>query len=196
MIKQISTKWAVIVGAIAVTLLALIPISAWAVDYPGVGDDEASVGGSVSTEVGLWADESEISFSAPAVINFAMKGDGEFVYPTAGAAKIKNNSIFDIKVKQYVITNDADAHGMADISTAGSTANAYQLKVKPGTGANYDFATAGTVTCGNTDWTIGHVEGSNSLGLTFSNGKMVNATSIWGDTGHHLQDVVWTVQAA
>lgn len=196
MVKSLNTKMFVLMAGVAIAVAALIPAIAMAADYPGVDDGTVTTGNTAQTEVGLKADESQLSFTAPAVINFAMKADGTFEYPTN--AKFTNNSIFDLRVKSYVVTSDAsvNAHGVssADYDTA-TEANTYKLQVKPGTGSLVDFAVS-QATLSATDWLIGHTAGATTLGITFDNGVMKNVTSgTWVD-GHKLQDVVWTVAAA
>lgn len=190
-------KWKVIavVSTVCLAVSCFVPFTAFATDFPGT-ESGPFTGTTATTAVNLKADESTLSFTAPTVINFSMASTGDITGPTN--AKFTNTSVFDLVVKDYTITSDNAAHGVADVTSA-TEDNSYQLKVTPGTATTaYDFATNQTLSLTAADWTIGHAVGAADLGLAFSNGKMVNVTSgTWTPAdGHALQSVVWTVGAA
>lgn len=114
-------------------------------DYPGVNDGVSGYGKTATTQVGLKIDESQLCFTAPSVINFAMKGDGSFICPSDGAAKFTNNSIFALKVSSFDVASDSAATGLSTSAYGTSNSNcAYKIKVKPGSGTPIDFAVSGS----------------------------------------------------
>lgn len=178
-------------------ILMLQPNFAEAVDYPGVQDGEpVTEDTTASTEVGLKIDDSQLCFTAPAIINFALMADGSFKYPTDNLAKFTNNSVFDLKVVQYEIASDSVAKGYSSSGFSSATdANAYKLSVKPNGGTAVDFAVTNK-NLSATEWKVPCGSSANTLGLSFSNGQMKNVSgSIW-TTGHKLQQVLWTLSAA
>ena len=123
-------------------VLALIPVVSFAVDYPGAEVYDVQ-GTTAQTAVGLKTDESQLSFTAPSVINFALKPDGTFISPTSENTYIKNNSLMDIKVKSFAVTSKSGAVGVADVSGA-TQANTYQINVKGNTNTLFPFAVSST----------------------------------------------------
>lgn len=135
-IKSLNRKWIVACSVIALAVCALVPAMAWAVDYPGY-EEGAITGTTAETQVGLKVDESQLSFTAPTVINFAMNADGTFQVPTE--AFIKNNSVMPIKVVSYAVTSKSGATGVADV-TGQTGADTYQVNVKGLSGDPVPFA--------------------------------------------------------
>lgn len=179
---------------LSLAMLSFLPSFAnAATQYPDAEHQDIK-GATASTEVGLKTDDSQLSFTAPSIINFAMIDDGTFEYPTT--AHFTNKSIFDIKVVKYDVTSDPVAHGkaVANFDTA-TDDNAYKVKVAAGSGNAIDFAISQASVSAD-EWIIGHDGATKTLSLTFSDGKIKNITpGTWTD-GHKLQDVVWTVAAA
>lgn len=138
-LENINKKMIVAFVVLASVFCALIPFIANAdeVEYPGYA--EGSIAGtSAETEVGLKLDEeSQLKFTAPTIINFALKSDGEFAVPTG--AYIKNNSVFKIKVSAFEVTNADGTTGVESINSQ-TEDNTYQIFVKGGDTSKVPFA--------------------------------------------------------
>ena len=191
-IKNLHVKWFFGVAIFAIAFFGLIPCAAMAdVSYPG-SDESSNTGTTAETQVGLKLDqESQLSFTAPTVVNFALNSDGTFQVPTG--AYFKNDSVFDIKVVSYAVTSKSGATGVEDV-TGKSSADTYQINVKGTSGDAVPFAINSASDWAG--WTLGAKSSTtDTCTLTFSNGKMINPTgSIWKN-GAPLQEVVWTVSA-
>lgn len=184
------------------TMLIVVPNYAIAADFPGSEEQLIESGNKAITNMNIKIDDEQLSFTAPSVINFAMRGDGTFITPNDDVAYIKNNSLMAIKVKKFEILSDPAAKGVVDLSSA-KDSNAYFVNIKPnanGTVRPFSVSSGeqGTDILGN-DWIMkkSGTTGQDTLGLRFSDGKMINiADDIWsGPTGHALQKVTWTVSA-
>lgn len=127
-VKNLSAKWFVGVAILVIAFCVLIPCVAMAdVSYPS-SDEGSYTGTTADTQVGLMLDEeSQLSFTAPTVINFALNSDGTFQVPTG--AYFKNDSVFDIKVVSFEVTSKSGATGVENVSGK-TSADTYQVKVK------------------------------------------------------------------
>lgn len=189
----------IIIGILFFGIFAfLFPITgyAYAQSYPDVVDGDKVTGNTAHTDIGIKIDESQLSFTAPVTINFAMKADGSFISPSDGAAKFTNNSKFDLKISEYQVISDSVAKGCPASSfniTDGS--NVYKLSVVPDSSTKtYDFAVSQNIV--DSDWLMPCQESKNTLGLSFKDGLMKNITSNTWTSGHPLQQVIWTISAA
>lgn len=206
-IKTNIKKQFILLGFILFFGLLLISICSFyslanAADYPGVEEGKIQAGNTATTDMNVRIDDEQLSFTAPSVINFSMRGDGSFITPNDGVAYIKNNSVMAIKVIKYDITCDEIAHGVADIGQASGN-NSYAINIKPNSGGSVrPFAVSssqeGMTRLGN-DWVMqkSGTKDADTLALSFSDGKMINVTDgTWASpNGHALQKVLWTVSA-
>ena len=138
-LENVNKKIIVAFVVLATVFCVFIPFIAYAdeVEYPGNAEGSFT-GTSAETEVGLKLDEdSQLKFTAPTVINFALKSDGEFAVPTG--AYIKNNSAFKIKVSAFDVTNASGTTGVESINSQ-TEDNTYQISVKGGNSSNVPFA--------------------------------------------------------
>lgn len=193
-VKNLKSLMLVGICAAVLAVCALVPSIAFAaVDYPGYENTDKT-GTSAETEVGLKLDqESQLSFTAPTTINFALKADGSFAVPTG--AYFKNNSVFKIKVVSYAVTSAEGTTGVADV-TDKTSADTYQISVTGNDSTAVPFAISSADTWAG--WTLaaaGASASADTCNLTFA-GKMVNPTGTKWTSGAKLQDVVWTVAAA
>lgn len=186
-VKNLSSKWIAGIAAVAIAVCGLMPCVAFADPVPYPGSAEGAVTGTTAeTQVWLKLDEeSQLQFTAPTVVNFALNADGTFQVPTG--AYFKNDSVFSIKVVSYAVTPKSGATGVADV-TGQTTNDTYQVNVKGSSGDAVPFAINSAD--GWTGWTLGaKTTTTDTCTLTFSDGKMVNPTgSIW-TSGAPLQEV-------
>ena len=77
--------------------------------------------------------DENLQFTVPSSINYVVKADGSLVGPTAGAAKISNESGFGIHVTNLAVTAESPFNIVADVtaSEALSTANAVDMTIGP-----------------------------------------------------------------
>lgn len=204
--KLLNEKFIVVLSLLILMALAVLcafmPKLALGADYPGADEQDIVKGSTASTDVNVKIDDEQLSFTAPSIINFAMKGDGTFICPDDNVAYIKNNSVMGIKVKKYEVASDSEATGVADLTKADAK-NSYFINIQANDGGtkrpfSVSSTAEGQVGLGS-DWIMekSGTAGLDTLGLRFSDGKMINVTEgTWANpNGHALQKVVWTVSA-
>lgn len=195
-LSKINKKVLVAFAGAAIALAALVPMVANAApDWPGAEEGDFT-GTTATTQVNLKVDDSKLSFTAPTVINFTMDGAGNFITPDPGVAYIQNKSVMDIKVVSFAVTCKNGATGVSSVSGK-TTADTYAVNVKGTTGDAVPFAVNSP-----TDWTgwtlkaAGAASSADKVGLTFSDGVMINPTASKWHNGNALQDVTWTLASA
>lgn len=110
--------------------------------------------GSASSAAFLMADSSKIVASVPTRIDFAVNGDGTLIGPSAEALKIKNESVFGIRVAKLKAEASNGFTFVADASKTG-TDNAVELNIAPA-GGTVVKASEITSALGNSDpaWSL------------------------------------------
>lgn len=147
-----------------------------------------------NTDLYVKADDTQLSVSAPTVLDFVSKSDGTLIGPTD--TKIVNNSVMSVHVSKIGVTAQGGAT-LAKTAELGAKADTLSITIKPNEKTAIelaDYITAKAPTTA-TDWNIGKTDSgaaTDEIALSYT-GKISSFSVLDPATSQQFGQIVWTV---
>lgn len=184
---SIKNKIAAVACGLALAGTVAMPVAALA---DGGTGDATTPNNTGTTNVRVMTDpeSTQLTFSVPTEINFAVAADGTLRGPSERELKIVNKSVFGIHVATMQVVNGDNWHVVSDVTdSAVTTGNNIQFKVN-------GVAASNTAQPANWDMQYAGANGD-SVELNVTDGKVSKVTDDLSKTAVKAATITWTLAA-